>query len=76
MTVAANCGHQVDDWDQLISITVKEYVCDAVDGFSRAVAHMDVCVRCATGWRRSEFWLSSREEADAWLKGQLDDPFG
>jgi hypothetical protein len=68
--IVANCGHSVDDYDELQTVRLSGEDCDAVEGFVPCVSYREFCRPCA---ERAASWpefLPDEAAVDAWLEAQ------
>lgn len=71
-SVTCSCGHKLADDEDSISVAYETEVCDAVDGFSPAVAYAEFCPKCEQKWREKGWLFDSPEAAHKWLREQSD----
>lgn len=70
MTVEANCGHVVEDYDDLVLVIHSGEECDAVEGFVPAVYYLNYCPVCAEKAKLWPEYLVDHDAADRWLEAQ------
>jgi len=66
-TIVLSCGHGLADGEEEVAVRWRDETCDAVSGFSNAVAHGTFCRRCADEWRERGDLIETDEQEREWL---------
>lgn len=74
MTITLCCGHKVDDFDDVVRLSMKEYAPDySIDELVRAISYGGYCKECAARYEKWNMVLRNEQEEKDWLSGKMPD---
>lgn len=65
--VEAHCGHEVDGYDQFVTVRFGGWSCDAVEGFLPCVEFYEYCPSCAISARARPDFLADEDAENAYF---------
>jgi hypothetical protein len=71
MAIIGSCGHRVEELDDLINISTKEWEITQ-DGWVKAVAYKSVCKDCYQGYKSTNAIIENEAEELDWLTRKDD----
>ncbi len=71
MGIIGSCGHRVEELDDLINISTKEWEINE-EGWVKAVAYQSVCKECYEEYKSHDAIIESEAEELDWLTRKED----
>lgn len=74
MTIILCCCHKIDDFEDEVCLSLKEYLPDySRDEIVRAYTYGGYCKECADQYEKWGMVLRNQQEIDDWLSGKTPD---
>lgn len=75
ITLSCGCKFSGGEDFEEVSVMYRDWSCDAITGYSNAVAHASYCRKCADDLKQTPYFIATEEEAEAWMSaGDTDLP--